>query len=55
MGPEDEQADDDTMMDHIALEMMHAVDSKDHGAFRDGFKVLVAHTLKGMSVPESED
>lgn len=46
--------DNEKLMDHCALEMMHSINSKDHKAFRDSFHVLVAHTLNKMGVEGDE-
>jgi hypothetical protein len=44
-------ADDDheALMDHMALEAMRAVESKDHSAFRQAHHVLVADILEKLS------
>lgn len=50
MENEDKQSDDDIMMDHVALEAMHAMDRKDKEAFKDSFHLLLAHTLMKMGL-----
>jgi hypothetical protein len=49
--PPDESmpADDATMMDHVALECMNAIEAKDKAAFRECFHVLVADILNNLS------
>lgn len=42
------------LMDHIAMEGIHAVHNRDHEAFRNSFHALVAHTLDGMMNSEEE-
>lgn len=41
--------DNESLMDHCALEMMHAIESKDKSALLDSFHVLVADVLNKMS------
>lgn len=50
----EEQSDDDVMMDHVALEAMHAIDRKDKESFRNSFHVLVGHTLMQMDAGSDE-
>lgn len=40
--------DNDELMNHCALEMMHAIESKDKQALLDSFHVLVADVLNKM-------
>ena len=47
-------SDDDAIMDHVALECMHAIEAKDKDKFLDSLHVIVAHTIHGMSEPEDE-
>lgn len=54
-GGEVEDKDNEDLMDHVAMEGIHAFHNKDKSAFRDAFHVLVAHTLGKMSPPESEE
>lgn len=46
--------DDDALMDHVALECMHAIETKDKQMFLDSFRVLVADILQSMGVDEEE-
>lgn len=46
--------EDQMLLDHAALECMHAIENKDKTAFLDAFHVLVAHTISGMEANESE-
>ena len=49
-----ETEDHDALIDHVALECMHAIESKDKEAFMDAFHVLVADLLMKMQEePES--
>lgn len=47
--PEMPSQDDAEIMDHVAMEAIHAVHNRDHASFRNAFHTLVAHTLQGMS------
>lgn len=49
--------DSEALLDHVALECMNALEGKDMAGFRDGIKVLIAHTLNEMTGagPESEE
>lgn len=49
MKPEEKDGDQDLMLDHVAMEAIHAVHARDHEAFRNSFHALVAHTLYSMS------
>lgn len=50
MPPEDQAPDDnDTIMDHCALECMNAIEAKDAAAFRESFQTLLADTLRDLS------
>lgn len=44
-----ERSEDDELMDHVAMEAIHAVHNRDHESFRNSFHALVAHTLGSMS------
>lgn len=48
-----EMDDTESLMDQCAMEMMNAMESKDKGAFRDSFRVLVAHTMHEMGTDEN--
>lgn len=48
-------ADEDMMLDHVALECMHALESKDKDAFMDALHVLVADLLMKMQSEPDED
>lgn len=50
---QDLQSDDDVMMDHVALEAMHAIDAKDKSAFKDAFHVLIVDVLNKMGLEQS--
>lgn len=47
--PEAKDDDNEALMDHMALEAMHAIEAKDPGAFRDAHHVLVADILNKLS------
>jgi len=49
-----EDSDHEMLMDHCALECMHAIKADDTGSFRDSFQTLVADILNKIS-PEGED
>ena len=46
--------DDDAMMDQVAMEAMHALESKDKSAFLEALQVLIAHTLSQMQDEPTE-
>lgn len=46
---QDEGADDDSVMDHVALEAMHAIETKDKTMFRNAMHVLLVDLLDKMS------
>lgn len=50
-----DSGDNDAVMDHCALEMMHAIESKDVGSFMDAFEVLVADILNRMEGPDGDE
>jgi len=54
--PEDSNDDNEALMDHCALEMMHAIESKDKDAYRNAFQVLAADIMSKMQAesPEKE-
>lgn len=43
--------DDDALMDHVALECMNAIETKDKEQFLDSFRVLVADLLNKVQGP----
>ncbi len=50
--------DSEVLMDHVALECMHAIERKDKDAFIDAFHTLVADLLNKMEAhegPEAEE
>lgn len=47
--PDPEQDDNEAIMDHVALECMHAINNGDHAAFKDALHTHIAHTLTKMS------
>lgn len=50
MQPEDMQDDDsDAILDHVALECMNAIESKDKDVFMQAFEVLVTDILDKFS------
>lgn len=57
MLPEPKDPDSEALLDHVAMECMNAMESKDQAGFRDGLKVLIAHTLHEMTGegPEPEE
>lgn len=46
--------DDSALLDHVALECMHAIEAKDKDAFLDAFNVLIADMLHKMQMDEGE-
>lgn len=55
--PEDQspESDNETMMDHCALECMHAIEAKDKAAFRESFETLVADLIMKMQKPDDKE
>ncbi len=47
--------DNETLMDHVALECMHAIEAKDKAGFLDSFHVLVADLLNKMESKEHKE
>lgn len=43
------QDDGESIMDQCAMEMMHAIESKDKDMFRDAFHALVSDVLDQLS------
>lgn len=54
-GVKDMDADNEELMDHCALETMHAIDAKDKDGFRNGFHVLVSDMLNKMGSESKGD
>ena len=48
-------ADHEAIMDHVALEVMHAVEIHDKEAFLEGLRVLVSDLLERMQSDTDED
>jgi hypothetical protein len=48
-----EAHDDEEILNHVALEAIHAVDAKDASAFREALHTMILDTL--MSLEESDD
>ena len=48
----DVDKDHDEVMNHVALECMHAIEDKDTYGFMESLHVLIADILNKMSVPE---
>lgn len=48
------EGDDSALLDHVALECMHAIEMKDKDMFLSSFKVLVAHICESMT-EQNED
>lgn len=44
-----DEADEDALMDHVALECMNAIEFKDKEAFKNSFMALIAYSLHEMS------
>lgn len=47
--------DNESLMDHMALEAMRAVESKDHSAFRRAHQVLVGDILNKLQTDMESD
>lgn len=47
--------DNDAVMDHVALECMHAIEMKDKAQFLESFHVLVADILNRMESKDEGD
>ncbi len=50
-----DDGDNEVMMDHVALECMHAIETKDKEAFLDSFHVLVADILNKLESSEGDE
>lgn len=48
-------SDDESMMDHCALECMKAIETKDKEAFRASFEVLVSDIINKLSMDMEMD
>lgn len=59
MNPTDESEpmdhDHEALMDHVALEFMHACDAKDKKGMLDAFQVLAADVYSRMAMPEEDE
>lgn len=53
-GGEIEMDDDKALLEHCALECMHAIEMKDKSMFLEAFQVLVAHICQGME-PDGDE
>lgn len=42
-------SDHEMIMDHVAMEALHAIERKDHEAFREAFETLVSDVLEKLS------
>lgn len=51
---EREDSDHEMMMDHVAMELMHAMELKDKASFLDAFHVMVADCCEKMEPAEGE-
>ena len=49
MNEQEPEGNEDELMDHIALEAIHAVHSRDHESFKNSMHVMIAHTLQKLS------
>ncbi len=43
------EVNDEELMDHVAMEAVHAVHARDHDGFKNALHVMVSHTLKKLS------
>lgn len=48
------EGDEEQIMDHVAMECMHAIENKDKSAFKDAFHVLVSDIVNKMMPEEGE-
>lgn len=46
--PDEHEGDEDELLNHVALEAMHAIDAKDHEAFMPAMHVLISHTVNKL-------
>ncbi len=46
---DEKKCDDEAVLDHMALECMHAIEAKDKEAFRDCFEMLVTDIVNRLS------
>jgi hypothetical protein len=51
---ESEMSDHEAIMDHCALEAMHALESKDKAAFKDAMGVLITDILMKLQTDHQE-
>lgn len=49
------KGDHEELMNHVALECMHAIGAKDKAAFLDSFHVLVADAINKMMPEEGKE
>lgn len=54
-GSDDMDGDHDAIIDHVALECMHAIESKDKEKFMDAFHVLVGDLIEKMRPMTGEE
>lgn len=54
-GGEVKDHDHEELMDHVALEVMHALDAKDKQGFIDGMQVMLADMLNKLCMDDDED
>lgn len=47
--------DDSALLDHVALECMHAIEMKDKSMFLEAFQVLVSHIVSEMCEPDEDE
>lgn len=52
--PKPEMGDDDEILNHVALECMHAMQNKDKSAFLDALKCLIL-SIESQEEPESKE
>lgn len=45
--------DNEMLMDHMALEAIHAVHAKDHEKFKNSFRAMLSHHMN--SIEEAEE
>lgn len=54
-GMNEDMDDDKALLEHVALECMHAIEMKDKSMFLEAFEVLISHIVEEMQEsPEDE-
>jgi hypothetical protein len=49
------EADEQALLDQVAMEAMNAIENKDKAAFREAFEVFVVSVIHKLTEPETEE